>query len=411
MDLRPDPRLHRHQRQLPQLNRRPLSRRAALGGLSTLAAGPTLAADALRLPAVREIPLPAFPGAHAIWGATGRDAAGGIWLGVSALDGGNSAHLMRFDPISDTVTDRGNVLAQLPSRRPGEAQIKIHSKIIPMPDGRLWFTSTDEEGEVDDGSAPPRWGSHVWSLAPGETGWRHHLAVPEGLTCAAGGGRTVWALGLWGHVLYAIDIHTGAVARREIGAPGGHMSRNIVADARGHAFVPRVRMGGDGVVSAELVELAPPMTEIGATPLANYAPGMTPGGAHGIIGLASLADGGIVISTSAGFLHHIAPGAPSRVTPLGWFHPAGPSYASSLFAWDATRIGGLAQVEPFTWDWVVHDIATGQSQARRIALPLGRIQLIYGSDVRDNAGRVYAVGRHSTDRGKVPVLLQIDLPT
>ena len=410
MDLRPDARLHRHQRQLPQLSHPALSRRAALGGFASLAAGPALAADPLRLPAVREIPLPDFPGAHAIWGATGRDPAGGIWFGVSALDGG-SAHLMRFDPISGTVTDRGDVLGQLPSRRPDETQIKIHSKILPMEDGRMWFTSTDEDGEVDDGSAPPRWGSHLWSLAPGETGWRHHLAIPEGLTCAAGGGRTVWALGLWGHVLYSVDIHTGAVARREIGAPGGHMSRNILADVRGHAFVPRVQVGADGVVRAELLEFAPPMTLRGTTTLENYAPGMSPSAAHGIIGLATMADGSIVIATSAGFLHLIQPGEPALVTPLGWFHPDGRSYASSLFAWDGNRIGGLAQAAPDVWDWVVRDLATGQSRARRIDLPLGRIQLIYGSDVRDNAGRVYIVWRHSTDRGKVPVLLQLDLPS
>ncbi|MCX7381767.1 MAG: hypothetical protein NT133_10220 [Alphaproteobacteria bacterium] len=426
MDLRPDARLHRHQRQLPQLNRallshRTLSRRAALGGFAALAAAPSwaashvytaLPADPLRPPAIREIPLPDFPGAHAIWGATGRDDAGGIWCGVSAVDGDHSAHLVRFDPATGTVADRGNVLGQLARlglRRPGEKQIKLHSKILPMADGRLWFTSTDEEGEAEDGSAPPVWGSHIWSLHPDEAEWRHHLAVPEGLTCAAGGGRTIWALGLWGHVLYSFDIHSGAVARQAIGAPGGHMSRNIVADAGGHVFVPRMQRGADGTMTAELLEFAPPMTLLAATPLANYAGAMSPATAHGIIGLATLADGAIVIATSAGFLHRISPGNPATVTPLGWFHPAGPSYASALFAWDGTTtLAGLAQAEPSTWDWVVRDLATGQSRARRLELPLGRIRLIYGSDVRDDAGRIYVAGRHSTERGKVPVLLQID---
>ena len=375
-----------------------------------------LPADPLRAPVIREIPLPDFPGAHAIWGASGRDDAGGVWCGISADEGDHSAHLVRYDPMTNQVTDRGDVLSQLARLGPrpaGEKQIKLHSKILPLPDGRLYFTSTDEEGEAEDGSAPPRWGSHLWSIHPDERDWRHHMSVPEGLTCAAAGGTTVWALGLWDHVLYSYDITTSQSARRVVGAALGHMSRNIIADARGHAFIPRVRLLPDGTVAADLLEFAPPMTLLAATPLENYGQGQTPGGAHGIVGLATQANGDILITTGAGALHRIAPHAntSATITTTGWFHPAGRAYPSCLFAWDGTTtLAGLAQTEPLTWDWVVRDLARGTAHATRLSLPLGRIQLIYGSDTRDNNGHAYAVGRHSTVRGKVPVLLRIELP-
>jgi len=40
-------------------------------------------ADPFRAPTVRELRLPEIPGATSVWGATGRDARGRIWVGVS----------------------------------------------------------------------------------------------------------------------------------------------------------------------------------------------------------------------------------------------------------------------------------------------------------------------------------------
>ena len=227
------------------------------------------------------------------------------------------------------------------------------------------------------------------------------------------GGGTVWALGLWAHVLYSLDTRTGQTARRVIGAPGGHMSRNIVADARGHAYVPRVHRAPDGELRAELLEFAPPMRLIAATPLTGYAAGQTPAEAHGIVGLATLANGDLVITTGAGMLHRIAldRNGPSRVTSPGWFHPAGSSYASALFSPDGRdTIAGLARAEPWTWDWVVHDLRGGTSRARRLDLNFERSPLIYGSDVRDNAGRVYVGGRETRAGQRHPILLQMTPP-
>ncbi len=43
-----------------------------------------LPANPFQAPTVRELTVPPFEGANAIWGATGRDSSGGIWIGVSA---------------------------------------------------------------------------------------------------------------------------------------------------------------------------------------------------------------------------------------------------------------------------------------------------------------------------------------
>jgi hypothetical protein len=100
-------------------------------------------------PSVAEIPLPAFLSAEAIWGATGRDASGHIWIGASDRGNGGSAHLLEYEPDSGTLTDRGDVISELKYAglyRSGEGQIKIHTKIIKADDGYLYFASFDEEG-------------------------------------------------------------------------------------------------------------------------------------------------------------------------------------------------------------------------------------------------------------------------
>src|SRR5438093_7456759 len=96
-------------------------------------------------PSVRELRLPPFADATSIWGATGHDLQGRIWLGVSAQSSGMSAHLLQYDPEADAWHDRGAVVVQLQAAglyRQGEGQIKIHSKIIVADDGWLYFAST-----------------------------------------------------------------------------------------------------------------------------------------------------------------------------------------------------------------------------------------------------------------------------
>jgi hypothetical protein len=191
-------------------------------------------------PQVRELKLPEITEAESIWGATGRDTRGHIWIGVSTRQNGTGAHLLELDPKTDAWIDHGSVIAQL--RRaglysPGKSQIKIHSKIIQAEDGWLYLASMDEEGENPHGSVLPKNGSHFWRIHPVQGRWEHLFAAPEGLVAACGVGRYVYALGYWNHVLYQYDTRTGQKRHVIVGAVDGHVSRNFLADSRVHAFV------------------------------------------------------------------------------------------------------------------------------------------------------------------------------
>lgn len=391
-------------------------RRALIGGAAGLAV-PAMAAsrlprDFMRPPRLRAITLPAFPGVNAIWGATGSDSRGGIWAGISALGGGNSAHLVEFDPTISRVFDRGDVLSELAKLgpRPGEeSQNKLHSRMVQAGDGWLYFASTDEVDESN--TSLPRWGSHLWRLRPGVGRWEHILAVPEGLIALAAVGRWVYALGLWDHVLYCHDTLTRLTTRTVVGAVAGHMSRNFVVDGAGHAYIPRVTMGADRLV-ASLIEYTPALEIVGETPLEHYADTANPAAAQGITGFVPLADGSQVIATSVGHLYRVTPRAygAASVLPLGWFHPEGAAFVPSLFTWDGVRhIVGLARDAVMAWQWVVYDLTTRRGTAQpfnhgETEKPL----LLYGSMTSDQQGRFYIGGRRRQGDQRFPVLLQLD---
>ncbi len=184
-----------------------------------------------------------FQGANSIWGATGRDDKGNIWFGISG-NGTEAAHLVEYNPEIDRFIDHGDPVSALKEAglyRDGEEQIKIHSKIVQMDDGWLYFASMDETGERADGSQLPLWGSHFWRYNPLADHWEHLFSAPEGLIAVSGVGRWVYALGYWGHVLYQYDTLTGQTRHIRVGSEGGHISRNLVADRNGHVYVPRVK--------------------------------------------------------------------------------------------------------------------------------------------------------------------------
>src|SRR6266567_2803088 len=319
-----------------------------------------------RSPRVRELSLPDLPDAKGIWGATGRDS---------------------------------------------EGQVKIHSKIVPGADGWLYFASMDEEGETIEG-AVPRWGGHLWRVHPDTHRWQHLLAVAEGLIAVSGVGRYMYALGYWGHVLYQYDTTTGASRRVVVGSVPGHVSRNFLADVRGHAYVPRVVAGPGGRVSAALVEYDSALKEVASTPLESYFGGTaSPQNNHGIVGLAYLADGRLLFTTHRGQLYLIEPKAegPAVVVALGWFHPDGETYAPSLFALDGdSLIAGVTQ-RGGTYQWVVFELKTRIAGAFALDTMGLRSVLLYGSVTRDNAGRAYVVGWASRGTGGIrPLVLQID---
>jgi len=367
-------------------------------------------------PVVRELEVPSFPNATSVWGATGRDDNGGIWVGVSAANAGMSAHLMRYDTDMDSWQDRGSVVDELVAaglRRDGEGQIKIHSKIIPANDGWLYFASTDEEDEDASANAPPRWGGHLWRIDPRTDRWQHLFATREGLVAVAGVGRYIYTLGYWGHVLYQYDTSTGATQRVVVGSAGGHVSRNFLADVGGHAYVPRLTAQPNGKILTELVEYDVNLHEVAATPLDYYLGTESPSANHGIVGLAYLADGKIVFTTHRGYLYAINPmlGGSASVTGVGWFHPAGEAYAPSLFTFSGgSLLAGVTQ-RAGRYEWVVFDLATGISSAFPLDTKDLRSVLLYGSVSRDNAGRFYVGGwAKGPTGGQYPLVLQITAP-
>lgn len=376
-------------------------------------------ADPMTAPELRLIAVPSIPGGESIWGATGRDDRGHIWFGVSAYKGrGASAHLFEYISESSRLVDRGDVVSELRRAgllRPGESQMKIHSKIVQGDDGHLYFASMDESGEKSDGSRLPTWGGHLWRVRLPDYSWEHLLRAPEALIAAAAAPGFIYTLGYFDHVLYQYDCRTGATRSVHVGSAGGHISRNFLADARGHVFVPRLRAmaGADSALATTLVELDTRLQEVGETPIRHYT--MTRDDeSHGITGLQPLADRSLVFTTDQGFLYRVHPRGEGRaeVEKLDWFHPLGESYVASLFSYDGVRyLTGLSRRKD-RYEWVVFDLEVGFSDSVPLTIPSSEgqpLQLLslYGSATRDNRGNFYVGGMHH--RG--PVLVQLGRPT
>jgi hypothetical protein len=357
---------------------------------------------------LHELPVPDLPDADAIWGATGRDALGRIWIGVSGKRFGSSGHLLRYDPDTENWTVAGRVLDALDRTglaEPGMGQVKLHSRIVQADDGWMYFTSMDEEGEREDGSAMPKWGSHLWRVHPDTLEWQHRFASPDALIALGAAGDSVWALGYWNHVVVHHDIRNATTTRTIAGSLAGHISRNMVVDARGRAFVPRLSGG-----QAELLELDASLQVQGRSALPGYAMPGDPGANHGITGLVTRADGAAWFTTHAGKLFGITSAADSAATvsALGDFHPAGGGYAPSLFLLDdGTTLAGVVQ-RGSRFDWVERDLLRGR--AHSVALDTSKWSglLLYGSMTRDRAGRFYVVGRADKAKGHRPLVVAIE---
>ncbi len=381
-------------------------------------------ADPFAAPSLRILAVPPLPRASAIWGATGRDSRGHIWFGVSAQSGeGPSAHLCEYIPESGEMVDRGDVVEQLRRAgiaRAGEGQKKIHSKILQADDGHLYFASMDEDGEREDGSRLPTWGSHLWRLRLADNRWEHLFAAPQALIAVAAAPGRVYALGYFDHVLYQYNCRTGATRSVRVGAAGGHVSRNFLVDNRGHAYVPRMRArpGAAAELATTLVEFDEQLREVHETPISHYTKTRDES-SHGIIGVQPLADRSLVFATDRGFLYHIKPRAegPAAVEELGWFHPRGEAYVASLFTYDGVRhVMGLSRRQWHNedrYEWLVYDLVARSSRAVAVNIPTleGRplLQLLlYGSMTRDNRGNFYLGGVHHRDHRDWPILIQAE---
>ncbi len=192
-----------------------------------------------------------------------------------------------------------------------------------------------------------------------------------------------------------------------IDAVGGHVSRNLLADNRGHVYVTRLRSNPKANENnaedrhlASLVECDALLQEIAETPLRHYHMENVIK-SHGITGLVELADGTLIFSTHVGYLYKITPhdGGPATVRELGWFHPDGTTYAPSLFTFNGERyLAGVTLLQPRNPQWTVFDLQSERStafpfDAKTIKQqPFDRLQ-IFGSLTRDNQGRFYVVGR------------------
>ena len=390
-------------------------------------------------PEVVEVALPPFPGAHAIWGATGQDESGHIWFGVTAANTPlPSAHLFEYDPQSALVTDRGNVVDQLKRAgvsRDGEHQAKIHSRIVQGPQGYLYFASMDEEGEHEDGSRLPTWGGHLWRLQLSTHRWEHLLAAPEALIAVAAGDRFVYALGYFNHVLHQYDTTTGAIQQVTVGSVDGHISRNFIVDYRGHAYVPRLRAEqsatGRRVIRTSIVEFGSDLREVKETPLVydHYVHNDNPTQSHGIVSLQEMADKSWFFNTHVGFLFHVVPPpsaggsavnqAPADVVSVSWFHPDGRSYVASLFTPDGTSTllglshDNLVEGGKGGFQWLTCDLTSVSCRIAPFtsktpdATTLARGGF-YGSATRDVHNDHYVVGNVPADRGDTrPIVLRV----
>lgn len=406
---------------------------------------------------IDRIDLPDFPGTFAVWGAIGRTDNGDILTGVSTVwtkDAPRpSARVFRYDPATDSLASKGDVMANLDrlglareERLPlkngriavaaddatptqcRECQMKVHSKFVTLDDGYTYFASMDEWNEHEDGSQLPYWGSHVWRMRPGQKEWKHLIATPDAVIAADGVGRYLYLLGYFDHVVHCFDTVTGRWKRKVLGSYGGHISRNLVVDARGHAFVPRVSElpagdGGKPTYRTELVELDEQLNEIHATELLHY-PVTGNASSHGIVGFARLSDGRTAFTTSSGRLYCIDPqdnasdNASANVRDLGWYHPDGESYPASLFCIDGQQyllgVTSRKGVPGFEWVWFDLEQRVSRTQPLRLPPPPDHGMqgiLLYGTNTRDDEGNLYLAGCYkNADRSRqFPLLWKVSL--
>ena len=381
-------------------------------------------------PEFTEIELPELTNPYAIWGATGRDDSGNLYLGVScAGEWKDSAALCRIAPGFDQAVSLGDSVSQM--RRLGIAnestmQMKIHSKPVQADDGYIYFASMDEYGETEDGSRLPFYGSNLWrisaeSLAARDastTHWEHLLALPEGIVATGCTGRFVYALGYYQHSLYQFDTKTFGVRKIQVGSSGGHISRNFLVDLQEHVYVPRVVLRGAGDYVIQLIELDTELKEVASHPLADY--GATSGfDSHGIVGFAFLRNGDCIFTTAKGALYHLkpSPDSPSTLERLGWFHPDGESYPAVLSSPDGKSIVcGLVSREG-EYDWVVYDLEQWRGEVVDLSPSAQKLlqrpgTLAYGSNTRDDEGDAVVVGWYKGEsvRGHLPYAARITWP-
>ena len=384
----------------------------------------------LRGPKLRELEVPDSYGNTAIWGATGRDTQGRMYFGIAAERVENpSAKLLRYVPETQEFELLGLVnekLEELGIRKQHpfpETQMKIHSKIVQAGDGKLYFSSQDENQEAGDGSSNALFGGRLFSLDPVSGQWECIHETPEGLIAVTGRGRYVVTQGYFGHVLYQYDTQQKKIRKEKLGTYKGHISRNIFMDRRGHVYGIRAGLADDkqteGVyqvgtdrVRVSLVELDTEFQHVNEWPLSDYAPSGN-ADSHGITGFCEFNNGNIVFVTHTGALWQISLATGNaELERLGWMDPRGSAYCASLFAPYGDRyVGGFVTTKE-GYQWVVYDVRLKKSVILRLDSQSRRVLeiphlLVYGCETLDNENRGYIVGWKKIPRGYGPQAIEL----
>ncbi|MDG2220493.1 MAG: hypothetical protein P8L85_03885 [Rubripirellula sp.] len=376
-----------------------------------------------RAPMLTPISLPKISHSNAIWGATGRDDLGNIYLGVFCNGSDRpSAALCRLSASASIATllgDANSNLDRLDSSRSKPQQAKIHGKPVQADNGFVYFVSMDEDGEKEDGSALPTWGSHFWRIDPLGDGsyWEHLLKVPEALIATACTGRYVYALGYFDHIVYQFDTETSTTRVKTVGSVGGHISRNFLVDLNEHCYVPRLSRSSDGAIQeAELVELDSNLNEVVAHPLPDYG-GTDDSKSHGIVSFVTLKNGDLVFITAKGAIFRIHPNqtVPSTLERIAWIHPDGSSYAAFLVCPDGdSLLCALARRPKSAFQWVTYDLQSKTSTEMELdpdsySLISRPSTSLYGSNTLDNAGNAFVVGRYTNTQGeRTPLAIRVN---
>jgi len=367
-----------------------------------------------KAPKVKEISFQIPDDGAAIWGATGRDSEGNIYVGVSTYaKEDRTAYLFQYDPITEKSVLQGDVLSQLKRLniyRPGMGQSKLHSKFYQAEDGYLYFSSFDEKGETSE--INPTWGGHLWRKLPHSVEWEHILASEDALIAVNTDGRFVYALGYWDHVLYQYDTVNQSINKVTVGSVKGHISRNFLVTQNGHVFVPKVEFSANNTLIVNLNEYDSALNLVASTPLEHYLYD-NKHSKHGIVSYINMKNGDIYFVTAVGALYKISQTNNNKHQVnfevfLSETDEAG-GYFPSLFSLNGENFLGVLGRLPSSkhYSWLVYETSTKTTAIYDLKSLYSR-NLLYGSVTRDNSGRLYVVGVDRSNRSKhQPMILQL----
>ena len=294
---------------------------------------------ASRTPHSKELVVPDFLGATAIYSGTTTDHEGHVWMAVSAdFDATGSAHLYEYEPGSGKSADRGDAIGEL--RRAGLARDHEQQALVPTPlvcgsDGHLYFATT---GSGDASKS----GSHLWRLRLPERRWERLTHLNEAVTgLAVRDEQIVILTASPGPVLARFDLRKGTLTSEQLSEAAGQIMGGPWLDHRGHLFLTRLAPVTPATAPSplSLVELNGPLSlrELQAVPLEETVGG---GVAPAIVGWVEQADGFTIFATRQGVLRRITAHGPDPAT-IERLGEMGPAEKTKLESLAGNGTGGL----------------------------------------------------------------------